>query len=363
MIPRVIAEIGTSHGGDLGRARELIHAARDAGADTAKFQLVRASEILHPLTGSVSLPGGSVALYDRFAALEKPDSFFVELKKACADAGVRFLCTPFGIESARILRRIGVDEIKIASPELNHIPLLAEVASYQMPLLLSTGVSRLSDISEALETLHAYGRSPVLLHCITAYPAPETEYNIRVIPALRAITGAAVGISDHSVDPTLVPVLATLLGATTIEKHITLDKDGGGLDDQIALSPDEFSAMVTSIRIAADQVTSTHWRSAPLVDQLIAEYGEERINVILGDGVKQLAPSEERNYGRSNRSIHALVDISVGTRLDDGNIAVLRSEHNLAPGLHPRHWSDVLGATAHRPIPAGRGVGWADLLD
>ena len=119
-VPRIVAEIGTAHGGDLERARELIAAAADAGADTAKFQLVRANEILHPEAGAVDLPGGSVPLYERFRELEQSEEFYGELQEACEAAHLRFLCTPFGVTSARVLRRLAVPEYKIASPELKN---------------------------------------------------------------------------------------------------------------------------------------------------------------------------------------------------------------------------------------------------
>ncbi|MFW5796310.1 MAG: N-acetylneuraminate synthase family protein, partial [Alkalispirochaeta sp.] len=198
---------------------ELISAAKSAGADTAKFQLVRADEILHPLSGSVDLPGGSLPLYERFRELERDISFYQHIQETCTQEGIRFLCTPFGIESARMLRTLGVDEYKVASPELNHHPLLREISGYSKPIILSTGVARIRDIGETLDLLESLNvHVPIqLLHCVTSYPAREEEYNIRVLPAMRRIFGFPVGISDHSIDPILVPVLAAIYGAVTIE--------------------------------------------------------------------------------------------------------------------------------------------------
>ncbi|HTP59750.1 MAG TPA: N-acetylneuraminate synthase family protein, partial [Spirochaetia bacterium] len=146
----VIAELGTSHQGDLDAARRLIDAAARAGAECIKFQLVHAGEILHPRSGLVDLPTGRVALYQTFKALERDLSFYRALKKHTEEAGALFLCTPFGIESARELRSLGVLALKVASPELNHVPLLREAASYGLPLFLSSGVSTLADIENAL---------------------------------------------------------------------------------------------------------------------------------------------------------------------------------------------------------------------
>lgn len=367
--PRVIAEIGTSHGGDLAKARELILAAKRAGADTAKFQLVRADEILHAATGTVDLPGGAVSLYERFREIERPTSFYQDLMEICQAEEIRFLCTPFGIHSARALVHMGVAEIKIASPELNHTPLLREVASYGLPLLLSTGVSTLGDIAEALRITQD-ATSVQLLHCITAYPAPEEEYNLRLIPALRDLTGVPVGVSDHSLDPILVPALATLMGASAIEKHITLSHADDGLDDPIALEPDDFALMSAQVkdiawqlrRAAADGPVAVRSTELEIEADLRDRYGASRVARVLGSGVKDLAPSESRNYGYSNRSIHAVRDIAAGTVLDSENLAVLRTERNLTPGMHPRYWDTVLGSRLGRDIAAGDGLTWEHLL-
>ncbi|MFW5827002.1 MAG: N-acetylneuraminate synthase family protein [Alkalispirochaeta sp.] len=368
-VPRIVAEIGTAHGGDIERARELIAAAADAGADTAKFQLVRADEILHPQAGSVDLPGGSVPLYERFRELERSEEFYGELKHACESAGLRFLCTPFGVTSARILRRLTVAEYKIASPELNHIPLLREIAHYQKPIILSAGVATVRDIAEALATLPP-GLSVTVLQCITAYPAPEEEYNLRSITALRDTFGVPLGVSDHSMDPILVPALATLQGASMIEKHITLSRTDTGLDDPIALEPDQFRSMVEMVRrISADlgeaaRTGTIEFHRAWLQheQQLKDQFGAQRVEKVLGSGVKQLAPSEERNYGFTNRSIHAIRDMEAGRILNADNIAVLRTEKNLSPGLHPRYWETILGRRTTGPVSSGQGITWDHLL-
>ncbi len=137
----IIAEAGTSHGGDLKKGKELVHAAAESGADCIKFQLVYADEIIHPKTGTVPLPGGDVPLYETFRKLEQPPEFYASLRETAGNAGIGFLCTPFGIQSARILRELGVEMLKIASPELNYVPLLEEIAGCGMPIILSTGVS------------------------------------------------------------------------------------------------------------------------------------------------------------------------------------------------------------------------------
>lgn len=351
----IIAEIGTSHGGDIGRAKELVDAAVAVGADYAKFQIVYADEILHPDTGFVHLPGGDVRLYDRFKDLEVNTSFYEKISDYCTLQGILFLCTPFGIKSARELQRLKPVSIKIASPELNHFPLLKEVASYGVPLILSSGVSLLSDIEKALAATEA-AKSRILLHCITSYPAPEEEYNLNVIESLASVFGIPVGVSDHSLDPVLVPVLAVACGACMIEKHITLSRSNSGLDDPVALTPELFSQMVQTVRIFEEKPKEI------IVKAMEESYGKERITAILGSGKKTLAHSERENYLRTNRSIHYLKDMSAGMTIRDEDIALLRTEKVLSPGIAPEFLDTVIGRSLVRTVENGAGVHWDDLL-
>ncbi len=350
----LIAELGTSHQGDRARARELVDAAAESGADCIKFQLVHADEILHPLSGIVDLPTGKVALYEQFRSLEKAVGFYEDLKSYTESRGVLFLCSPFGLRSARELKSIGAKALKIASPELNHFALLEEVAGYGLPLFLSTGVSTLGDIERALAIT---GRQNIILmHCVTAYPAPEADYNLLVLAGLRAIFGVEVGVSDHSLDPVLVPVLAAARGACALEKHFTLSRAGAGLDDPIALEPDQYQKMVKRVR-EAEQAGPAAARAA-----LERDFGEDRVRAVMGTGVKELAASERANYTRTNRSIHAVKQIPRGARISAGDVAVLRTEKTLRPGLGPEFLNLVVGAVARRAIPPGEGVEWGDLI-
>ena len=351
----VIAEIGTSHGGDLKKALDLIDAAADTGADCAKFQCVFADEIVHPNTGSVPLPGGDIRIYDRFKSLELGEEFYATVKEKTEARGMLFLCTPFGLSSARLLARLGVSLMKVASPELNHLPLLEELSTYGLPVLVSSGVSTLADIERALHRLSACEVS--ILHCVTAYPAPAEEYNLRILAGLTCLFGVSAGVSDHSMDPVLVPALATAVGGIVVEKHICLSRADPGLDDPIALPPGDFAQMVRAIRIAEARP------AVETIRELSEEYGADRVEAVLGDGVKRLAPSEAANYRRTNRSIHALRSIEKGELFDAGNIALLRTEKVLKPGLEPELFEAVLKRYARRPISSGEGIEWADIGD
>jgi sialic acid synthase SpsE len=350
--PLIIAEIGTGHNNDCNKGLELISAAVEAGAACVKFQHVYAEEIIHPLTGLVPLPGGNIPLFERFEQLACGPDFLATMKQYCEKAGILFLCTPFGLRSARELRSLGVKAIKVASPELNHFPLLAELADYGLPTILSSGVSLLADIEAALAYFSA---SPcALLHCVTAYPAPPEDYNLRLLPLLTEIFGVPCGVSDHSMDPVLIPQLAALQGTVLIEKHICLSRDDSGLDDPIALNPSDFRLMVAAVGTALQEPTAA-WH------ELRAKHGRATIEAILGTGKKQLAASEADNYSRTNRSIHALRLIRQGELLSDNNTALLRTEKILRPGLRPELWPWILGRRAIRDIPDGEGIEWADI--
>jgi sialic acid synthase SpsE len=351
----VIAEIGTGHLGDRFKAKELIRAAAESGAHCAKFQVVFADEIIHPLTGELNLPGGRVRLYDKFREVEQDEDFYRFCKQETEAAGMDFLASPFGLRSARILEDLGSAWFKVASPELNHFPLLDLLRSFGKPVVLSSGVSRLEDIERAVDVFEGVPFS--LLHCITAYPAPPEEYNLRVLAPLSSLFGCPVGISDHSMDPELVPVIGRAVGSVMIEKHFCLSRNDPGLDDPIALDPPLFSRMT---RALADIET------VPEVDREFAvkqRFGDARVEAVLGSGRKLLAPSERANYERTNRSLHAVGALAAGHRLQAGDLAVLRTEKVLRPGLAPQFLETVLGRTLKRSVPAGEGLVWDDLLD
>ena len=373
------AEIGTSHGGSLEKAYQLIDAAAEAGADSVKFQWVYAHEILHPNTGLVQLPGGSIPLYERFQRLEVPASFFQQVQEYAKSKGCQFICSPFGLKSLEELVALNPDAIKIASPELNHQPLLQRLALIRqkqraqgqipVPVIISSGVSTLADIEQALEILSDYGEGNLqgvtLLHCITSYPAPEEEYNLQVLQNLAGIFGVEVGVSDHSLDPHLVPVLATACGARFIEKHITLSRQTDGLDDPVALEPVQFASMVKRVRQWEAPIKNYGCQcgSSIILEELEAEYGKERVQAVLGTGIKKLAPAERANYGRTNRSIHIMHDMKAGDSITPDSIAILRTEKILEPGLDPKYFSQIIGAKLSQDITAGQGVLWHHLLD
>ncbi len=392
---KIIAEIGTSHEGNIKKAFSLIDAAAEAGADIVKFQWVYAEEILHPKTGFVKLPGGDIPLYERFKSLEVSSDFFKNCIEYAHKRGLLFACSPFGLKSLHELCSINPDAIKIASPEVNHIPLLRECSKYfkKIPIILSSGVSTLGDIEKAVDILKGENLNEssyekvlpplTLLHCITSYPAPEEEYNTQVIQNLSNIFTLPCGVSDHSLSPHLIPVLSLICGGTMIEKHITLSRKTDGLDDPVALEPEQFFMMVHAVHQAeailerfnkddeafgkteAVKIENGMYVSrgqAEVLRQLYEEFGKEKVLASLGTGHKELAPAEKANYGRTNRSLHYMRDIKKGECITGDDISVLRTEKVLSPGIAPENLCHLLGKKLTQDVKSGGGVKWEDFL-
>lgn len=381
-MPLVIAEIGTSHEGSVEKAKALVDLAKDSGAEAVKFQWVYADEILHPKTGFVNLPTGKIPLYDRFKSLECPPSFYREMKEYAESLGLKFVCSPFGLRSLSELLELSPYAIKIASPELNHYPMLKALTDYRIsqiqkgeepiPVIISSGVSTLSDIEKALSILTGtwsgctyeskLKEGLTLLHCITSYPAPEDEYNVRLLETLAGVFGVPCGLSDHSLDAVLVPVLSVMCGAVAIEKHITLSRKTSGLDDPVALEGEQFALMVHAVsqtRTLLNRYGREKGREE-IFKQLSESYPVERIERVLGSGVKALAKSERENYGRTNRSLHFMRDMKKGEVVSPSCVGVLRTEKVLTPGISPEYLDEVVGSVLSKDVEDGSGVQFSD---
>jgi N-acetylneuraminate synthase len=352
----VAAEAGSNHDGDEEQAHALIDAAADAGAGAVKFQLFRAATLYPRNCGTVPAPDGrSIDFYRELEQNELPPSWLASLVEHCVDRGVEPLCSPFDEELADRCLEAGMTRLKIASPEITHLPLLRHVAALGCPVILSTGMSTLGDIEEALEALSG-APEVTLLHCVTAYPCPEEEANLAAITTLRTSLGCAVGLSDHTVDPVAAPMVAAAIGATFIEKHMTTSRDRSGLDHSFSVVPEELADLVRGV------AEVTRLEEAERLPYAQRHLGVARVQTLLGDPRKRVTASESLLAGTDRRALHALEDIPVGAVLTDQNVGVLRGERNLPPGMHPRWLESVLGATAQRPIAYGHGIVWDDLL-
>ena len=242
----VIAEVGVNHGGKFSEALHLIDAAKAAGADAVKFQLFDSRK----LWGD-----------DRIRHLELTRAQMLDLRAYALSTGLEFLCTPFGVEEALFLKPL-VKRMKIASGCIRKHELLREIRDTDLPVILSTGMSRLQEIDDAIEELD--GSDITLLHCTSSYPCAIEDVNLKVMGRLRERFGLDVGYSDHTQGIT-VAIAATALGATVIEKHLTLDRTAEGPDHKASIEPEEFRVMVSAIRT---------------------------VETALGDGVKRVMDSE-----------------------------------------------------------------------
>lgn len=354
----IVAEIGTSHEGLLNKAKLLVEKAKEAGADCVKFQWVYADEILHPNTGFVNLPTGKIPLYQRFKELEVNPDFFYKLREFSTELNIKFMCSPFGPKSLVELLQINPDFVKIASPELNYIQLLQllnEKNHNNIPVVLSSGVSKISDIENALECFSSLN-DLTLLHCVTSYPAPEIDYNLNLITNLSSIFGIKTGVSDHTLSPYVVPLLSYYCGASMLEKHITLNNDDLGLDDPVALNIKNFKKMTDAIKQA--KLISKE----DLLCELKNHFGAI-IEQTLGSGKKELAKSEKENYTRTNRSLRFIKDLKEGDTISFSDIGILRTEKKLEVGLHPSFLNNFIGKKVCKDIKSGDAVNWSCLIE
>lgn len=350
----IIAEAGSNHDGNFEKAKKMIDIAAEAKADAIKFQLFRASKIYSPNCGKIpGKKGEKIDLYKFLKQTELPKNWLYPLKKYAESRGLIFIVTPFDEKSADELEKIGLAAYKIASPEISHLPLIKHVAKKQKSIILSTGFSRLSEIEDALDIIYKENNKNIaLMHCVSSYPAPLEDFNLKVIENLKMFFQVPVGISDHSKDPVIIPRLAALCGASVIEKHFTLDKNLPGADHHFALNPGELELLVKEVRKVEK------W-SENKKKQFLKNPSYKKI---LGSGEKAIAPSEKEIYPGDKRSIFLIKDIKKGEKLSKKNVAVLRAERYLEPGIHPRFFDLVLGKKVVKTVKKYTGLQWADLL-
>jgi N-acetylneuraminate synthase/N,N'-diacetyllegionaminate synthase len=327
----VVAEIGINHGGSLPHAMRLIDAAAEAGADAVKFQTFRADRLMVSNGDRLAQQDdGSESAYQMFRRLELGGEEYEKLKRHADARKVLFLSTPFDEESADLLDGIGVPAFKVASADINHLPLLKHLAAKKKPVILSTGMSFLSEVAEAVWTLKTAGTSEILLlHCVSSYPAPPESLNLRSIQTMRDYFDLPVGYSDHA-EGILLPLVAVSLGAVLVEKHFTLDKHAPGPDHKLSVDPGELRSMVQSIRI---------------------------IEASLGDGRKCPAPCEAENRLLSRRSIVACADIRAHETIALWMLSFKRPGN----GIEPKQAEKIVGMKARRNISRDTALQWDDL--
>ena len=323
----VIAEIGVNHNGSLDVAKELVDACSVAGANYAKFQTFRASELASPdapLAEYQRNSFGGSGQQDLLAPLEFSQQQFVELETYCGTKDIGFLTTAHDLASTRFVMDLKSDFIKVPSGDVTNYPFLRVVAEQETPVLLSTGASTSDEVGEAIEVLESAGLSRSLvtvLQCTTEYPAPLGEANLLAMVEMGKTWGVAIGFSDHT-EGHDAAVAAVALGACVLEKHITLDKSMPGPDHAASLEPDEFAVLVKRVR---------------------------RAQQLRGKSEKMVTPSESTNRDIIRKSIVAADHIGQGEVLSEANLGVIRP----GTGVSPMRWPDVVGTRAHRSYEPG----------
>jgi N,N'-diacetyllegionaminate synthase len=331
----VIAEAGVNHNGELSLALRLCDAARAAGADAVKFQTFRAEDLVVPGAPTAEYQARQTGQQDQFAMLQRLELTQAQheaIKAHCDAIGIEFFSTPFSIGAIDMLVGLGVRRLKLSSGELTHRALVERAAAVGLPLLVSTGMATMGEIREALQWIAAArgGLDAVtVLHCTSAYPAPDEALNLNAIRSMTRDLELDVGYSDHSLGVEAA-LAAVALGAKVIEKHLTLDRGLPGPDHNASLEPGEFSRMVAGIR---------------------------RVSAMLGEGIKAPTEQEQDTARVARRSIAAAVDIPAGVAIHDGMLACRRP----ATGIAPREWARVIGRVTLEPIAAGTVLRWEQL--
>ena len=319
----IIAEAGVNHNGDINLAKKLIDAAVDAGADLVKFQTFNAEHLT-----TYSAPKADYQFlgtdtkesqYEMLRKLELTEAMHRELIAYCAELGIGFFSTGFDVDSIDMLVRLGQNLFKIPSGEITNLPYLRHIGQLNRSIILSTGMSNMEEIEEAIDVLVSSGtlRSKItVLHCTTSYPAPICDVNLRAMQGIKNKLNIDVGYSDHTLGIE-IPIAAAALGATVIEKHFTIDRNLPGPDHKASLLPAELKAMVVGIRNIEDA---------------------------LGNGIKRLMPSEIGNRTIARKSIVARQSIQNGEVFTQNNLTTKRP----GSGISPMKWDQILGRTADR---------------
>ena len=317
----IIAEVGVNHNGDLALAKECVEAAKESGADIVKFQTFKADSLLTKTAVKanyqVNNTSSEESQYEMLKGLELSQEDHLEIANYCKEKEIEFLSSPFDVKSVELLQSLSLKRFKIPSGEITNLPLLILVGQSRKPIILSTGMSVIKEIEQALDVLIDSGSKKeviTLLHCNTEYPTPIEDVNLNAMLTLKKEFGVSVGYSDHP-EGIEIPIAAVSLGAEVIEKHFTLKKDMQGPDHKASLEPDEFYLMTKSIR---------------------------NIEKAMGDGDKVPSDSEKKNIKIVRKSIYALRRIEKHEEISETNICIKRPGN----GISPMEYKNIIGTKA-----------------
>ena len=316
----IIAEAGVNHNGSLKLAKKMVEKAVEAKVDAIKFQTFIAKNLVSRNTEKANYQklntNNKESQLEMIKKLELSFEQFIELKRYCDEMRIKFLSTPFDLESIEFLKKLGMKVWKVPSGEITNLPYLRKIAEVADEIILSTGMSDLDEISKAVEILKKENKKISILHCNTEYPTPMEDVNLRAMELLKEKFNVEVGYSDHTLGIE-VPIAAVALGAKIIEKHFTLDKNMEGPDHKASLEPEELKKMVTGIR---------------------------NIEKALGKKQKEVTESEKKNKDIARKSIVAKKNIKKGEIFTEESLTVKRPGN----GISPMQWDEVIGKISIR---------------
>lgn len=316
----IIAEAGVNHNGSIELAKKLIDKAVWTGVDAVKFQTFTADKLTSKSAKKADYQNKTTSeksQYEMLKKLELKTKDFEILKTYCEQKGIKFMSSPFDLDSVDLLNKIGLDIWKIPSGEITNYPYLKKIAELKQEIIMSTGMANLSEIEKALDLLKENGAEDItVLHCNTEYPTPMEDVNLKAMLTIKEAFKVDVGYSDHT-KGVEVPTAAVALGAEVIEKHFTLDNSMEGPDHRASLEPEELKKMVDAIR---------------------------NVENALGDGIKKPSISESKNKDIARKSIVAAEDIKKGELFTEDNLTIKRP----GDGINPMQWPNILGKKAKR---------------
>ena len=316
----VIAEGGLNHNGDINIAKKLIDSAKECGANAIKFQTYKTENFVRETN----------QYFDVFKNAELNFEQFEELKNYSKSIGLTFFSTPFDIESAEFLNQLEIPCFKIASSDLTNLPLITKIAKMQKPMIISSGLSTMNEINDAVNCCLFEGNNQIaLLHCVANYPAQPDEVNMNVINTLKKTFGFPIGYSDNG-ESSLVDIVAVSMGANIIEKHFTLDKKMSGPDHSFSIDPNGLKSLISQIH---------------------------EIDQMKGDGIKIPQFSEIKNRLTIRKSITAKRDLQQGEKIQEGDISIKRP----ADGIEPKYLTMILGKTINTNIKKDSPIFWSSI--
>ncbi|UKJ08228.1 N-acetylneuraminate synthase [Solitalea lacus] len=334
----IIAEAGVNHNGSIELAKKLVDVAVEAGVDYVKFQTFKAEKLVSKQAKKADYQventgNGKESQLEMLKKLELSEDDHQELIQYCQQKGIKFLSTAFDLESIDLLSSLNIDLFKIPSGEITNYPYLKKIGGMGKPVIVSTGMADMKEISDALAVLQQAGTKQddiTVLHCNTEYPTPMHDVNLLAMNHIASEFGVKVGYSDHTLGIE-VPVAAVALGAVCIEKHFTLDNTMDGPDHKASLEPNELKSMVAAIR---------------------------NIEVALGSGIKAPSASELKNKPIARKSIHVVASLQAGHLITEQDLEMKRP----GTGISPMELPNVVGRKLKNNLPAESILNWSDLI-